>query len=124
MDPSAQAINTLITSLLLASLHVLHHLRTYTHLTVEQADSQTIGAATTYSGMVAPPDGMLGMAFAPLSTYPASPVFETLVDEEKVTEPVFSIKLIPAGGELYLGGTNEALYSGNIIYTPVTEEVS
>jgi len=89
------------------------------------ADVQTIGAATSYStnmNMGFPPDGMLGLAFQSMSSYPASSLFESLVHEGKVTEPVFSIKLTSDGGELYLGGTNGDLYAGNIIYTPVTEE--
>jgi len=67
-----------------------------------------------------PPDGMLGLAFKSLSSYPARPFFETLVDEGKVAEPVFSVKLTSDGGELYLGGTNRDLYEGEITYTPVT----
>jgi len=88
------------------------------------ADHQTIGAATTYSSNMGidefPPDGMLGMAFQSMSTYPDSPLFETLVNEEKVEEPVFSIKLTSGGGELYLGGSNTDLYTGEIAYTDVT----
>jgi len=86
------------------------------------ADVQTIGAATTYSSKIGyPPDGMMGLAFRSLSSYPASSLFETLVQEGKVTEPVFSIKLTSDGGELYLGGMNGDLYQGEIIYTPVTK---
>jgi len=88
------------------------------------ADVQTIGAATSYStniNMGFPPDGMLGLAFQSMSSYPASSLFESLVHEGKVTEPVFSIKLTSDGGELYLGGTNRNLYRGEIIYTPVIE---
>jgi len=85
------------------------------------ADTQTVGSATSYgTDMVFPPDGMLGMAFEQLSFYPARPLFETLVSEGKVTEPVFSIQITSGGDELYLGGMNRALYQGEIIYTPVT----
>jgi len=38
----------------------------------------------------------------------------------KKVEPVFSIKLTSNGGELYLGGSNTNLYTGEIAYTDVT----
>jgi len=63
----------------------------------------------------------MGLAFRSLSSYPASSLFETLVQEGKVAKPVFSIKLTSDGGELYLGGMNHDLYRGEIIYTPVTK---
>jgi cathepsin D len=49
----------------------------------------------------------------------------TLDNEEKLTQPVFSLKLTSSGGELYIGGTNEALYIHNtLVYTPVINPVS
>lgn len=66
----------------------------------------------------------MGMAFQSLSSYGASPVFQTLVSEGQVPEPVFSFKLSSSGAELYIGGANSELYTGNFTYTPVTQRVS
>lgn len=64
------------------------------------------------------------MAFQSIAVYNASPVFQTLIDEYQVTDPVFSFKLSPSGAELYIGGANCELYTGSFAYTPVTEQVS
>jgi hypothetical protein len=127
MEALPQANNTLIISPLLASVYVLvinSFPNVYIDLTIEQVN-QTIGVATEYSDEIGfPPDGTLGMAFPSLSSNSASPFFKTLIDEGKVIEPVFSVKVTSVGGELYLGGKNGKLYEGEIIYTPVTEVVS
>jgi hypothetical protein len=71
-----------------------------------------------------PSDGMLGMAFPLLSMFPGDPLFKTLINEEKVEELVFSIKLSSNGGELCLGGSNTYMYTGDITYTDVVVVVS
>jgi cathepsin D len=72
------------------------------------------------------PDGILGLAFPTVSTFHGqSPLFHTLYNEGKLSQPVFSLKLTSSGGELYLGGTSNALYVYNtLIFTPVTNPVS
>lgn len=89
---------------------------------------QTLGVASEYSSGLAvgsfPPDGLLGLAFQSISAYNATPVFESLVSQGQTDEPVFSFKLTASGSELYLGGVNTALYTGDFTYTPVTHEVS
>ncbi|KAF9235755.1 aspartic peptidase domain-containing protein, partial [Melanogaster broomeanus] len=89
-----------------------------------QAPGQTLGAASGYfSGFEIsefPPDGLMGMAFQTISNYDASPVFQTLVDQGQTDEPIFGFKLAANGSELYLGGTNSALYTGSFSYAPVT----
>jgi len=93
------------------------------------ADVQTIGAATTYSSRFArsqfAPDGLLGLAFPSHSKYhDQSPLFHTLFSEGKLPEPVFSLKLTDSGGELYVGGMNEALYiDSTLAFVPVTNVV-
>lgn len=98
------------------------------HLTIEQALNQTFGVATAYSSSLAvdksPPDGLMGMGFQSLSTYNASPVFQSIVSQGQADAPVFSFKLATNGSELYLGGANSALYTGGFTYTPVTQQVS
>ncbi|KAI0315028.1 acid protease [Amylostereum chailletii] len=90
------------------------------------AANQTLGAASTYSAGFAigadPADGLLGMAFPALSVYDAAPFFQTLIAEGAVDSAVFAFKLAENGSELFLGGTNAALYSGNFTYVPVTQQ--
>ena len=66
----------------------------------------------------------MGMAFQSISVYRASPLFQTLVSEGQVTDPIFSFKLASSGAELYIGGANSELYTGGFTYTPVTQQVS
>lgn len=66
----------------------------------------------------------MGMGFQTISDYDASPVFQTLVSEGQVIDPAFSFKLSSSGAELYIGGSNSALYTGSFTYTPVTVQVS
>ena len=72
------------------------------------------------------PDGILGLAFPSYSEFHGqSPLFHTLYNEGKLSQPVFSLKLTSSGGELYVGGTNEALYiHSTLVFTPVTNPVS
>jgi cathepsin D len=93
-----------------------------------QADGQTLGAATVYSPEFSSetfvPDGLAGFAFESISEYPAPPVFQTLVQSGQLKEAVFGVKLsgIAGASELYIGGTNSALYQqATLTYTPVTD---
>ena len=65
----------------------------------------------------------MGMAFQSISVYNQPPVFQTLVSQNEGTNPVFSFKLAPSGSELFLGGANKALYTGNFTWVKLTNEV-
>ncbi|KAH9059067.1 acid protease [Lactarius vividus] len=95
-------------------------------LTGFEATGQRLGAATTYSSGFQsdqfPADGLLGMGYESLSNYGASPVFQSLVSQGQVTTPVFSFYLAESGSELYVGGTNQDLYTGSFTYMPVTTQ--
>ena len=65
----------------------------------------------------------MGLAFQSISRYQAPPVFQTLISEGVVTEPVFGLKLATSGSELFLGGTNTALYTGEFTWVPLTNVV-
>jgi len=65
----------------------------------------------------------MGLAFPSISRFNASPVFQTLISEGVLTEPVFGFKLAPNGSELFLGGTNRKLYTGSFTWVPVTNRV-
>jgi len=62
------------------------------------------------------------MAFESISAYSASAVFQTLIDQGSLPHPVFSFKLSPSGAELYIGGSNPDLYTGEFTYTSVTHK--
>ncbi|XP_044199587.1 nothepsin isoform X2 [Thunnus albacares] len=71
-------------------------------------------------------DGVLGMGYPSLAEILGNPVFDNMMAQKTVEEPVFSFYLsrrTTSGnpeGELLLGGTDEALLSGPINWLPVT----
>jgi hypothetical protein len=65
----------------------------------------------------------MGMAFIKISAFGADGLFQTLVKENQVKDPVFSFKLAENGSELTIGGTDENFFTGNFTNVPVTEEV-
>jgi hypothetical protein len=71
-----------------------------------------------------PADGMLGLGFQSISQYYATSLVETLISEGKLSHAAFSFKLTPDGGELYIGGVNEQLYTGDITFVDVQTKVS
>ncbi|KAJ6540037.1 aspartic peptidase domain-containing protein [Mycena vulgaris] len=58
------------------------------------------------------PDGVVGLAFESLSSFVHEPLFATLLIEGVVEDPIFSIKLADTGSELFLGGVDSALFTG------------
>ncbi|KAF9225043.1 acid protease [Gyrodon lividus] len=87
------------------------------------AADQVIGVASRispgfrFANYVA--DGVVGMAFKSISTLGASPVFQNLVSQGKTDEPVFAFGFLPPGPQLYIGGTNPGMYTGDFSYVPV-----
>ncbi|GLB33562.1 putative peptidase A1 family protein [Lyophyllum shimeji] len=90
------------------------------------ATNQTVGAASRYSTGFAidqfPPDGLMGMAFPQISNFPANPVFQTLIAENKTTARQFAFKLTNSGSELFLGGANNSQFIGSLSINPVVRE--
>ncbi|EIW85948.1 acid protease [Coniophora puteana RWD-64-598 SS2] len=90
------------------------------------ATKQTLGAAKQYSegfeSSQFPADGLLGMAYQAISSYGASPVFNTLVSEGQTDAGVFGFKLTSSSAELTVGGTDSSAVSGDFTYTPVTQQ--
>ncbi|KAF9222113.1 Asp-domain-containing protein [Gyrodon lividus] len=90
-----------------------------------EAKDQTLGVAQHYSpGLQVRkffPDGLLGMAFQAMSSYDASPVFQTLVTQGGTDEPVFAFNLAGSDPELYIGGTNPDMYIGDFSWTSVVQ---
>jgi len=65
----------------------------------------------------------MGLAFQSISKFHASPVFQTLISEGVVTSQVFGLKLASSGSELFLGGVNSALFTGDFTWVSLTNEV-
>jgi cathepsin D len=74
-------------------------------------------------GDIFPPDGFVGLGFQSISQFNASPLFQTLISEGVVTSQVFGTKFATSGSELFIGGTNSALYTGSFTYLPLTVKV-
>ena len=66
-----------------------------------------------------PSDGLLGLAFPAISNLKHDPFFFTAVSQKTAKEGAFAFKLAGSGSELYIGGTNDAHYSGAIEYHSV-----
>ncbi|GAA6040058.1 hypothetical protein JCM8097_004759 [Rhodosporidiobolus ruineniae] len=89
------------------------------------ASSQTFGVATSLTSdfQSDPYDGLMGMAYASISTLGTNPLFQTLVNENKVASPQFSFLLAETGSELFLGGMNAAHYAaGSTKWYPVASQ--
>ena len=69
-----------------------------------------------------PSDGIMGLGFSTISSIGAPTFIENLFNQKVVSEPTFSMYLATNGSELYLGGTNDTLYSGNITYVDLTSK--
>ena len=65
----------------------------------------------------------MGMAFKEISPFNASTVFETLVEQDRLEEPVFGFYLADSGSELIIGGRDDSRYLGQLTYTNVKKEV-
>jgi hypothetical protein len=50
-------------------------------------------------------------------------VFQTLISEGVVTPHAFGFKFAESGSELFFGGTNNALYTGDFTWVSFTDEV-
>jgi len=91
---------------------------------------QTFAEAITQPGIAfvaAKFDGILGMGFPTISVDGVPPVFNMMIKQKLVAQPIFSFFLNrdPAGkegGEMILGGSDPAFYQGNFTYVPVSKQ--
>ncbi|KAJ7225267.1 aspartic peptidase domain-containing protein [Mycena pura] len=86
-----------------------------------KATNLSFSPVTTLSPVFAtdPSDGILGMAFPSISNLRQNPFFTTAHNEQTVKNNTFGFFLAEHSSELYLGGTNAALYNGTIEYHTV-----
>ncbi|KAI0722417.1 aspartic peptidase domain-containing protein [Fomitopsis betulina] len=84
--------------------------------------NQTLSAVTYESGDLVDDltNGLMGLAFPSISQLNANPYFWTAVEQKAVNQSVFAFKLASSDSELYIGGTNDQLYSGDIEYHNVS----
>ncbi|KAI5243560.1 Gastricsin [Manis pentadactyla] len=73
-------------------------------------------------------DGILGMAYPSLAVGNDPTVMQSLLQQGQLTQPIFSFYFsrqptYQYGGELILGGVDTNLYSGQIVWAPVTREM-
>uniref|UniRef100_A0A8C0GRZ5 Peptidase A1 domain-containing protein n=1 Tax=Chelonoidis abingdonii TaxID=106734 RepID=A0A8C0GRZ5_CHEAB len=66
-------------------------------------------------------DGILGLAFPAIAAGGATTVMQGLIQENLISASLFSFYLSD-GGELLFGGIDSNLYSGQIVWTPVTQD--
>ncbi|XP_067247264.1 nothepsin [Chanodichthys erythropterus] len=79
-----------------------------------------------FSFVLAQFDGVLGLGFPQLAEEQGSPVFDSMVAQGMLDEPVFSFYLknngSEFGGELLFGGVDETRFVSPIIWVPVTQK--
>ncbi|ELW66056.1 gastricsin [Tupaia chinensis] len=105
----------------------------YDTLTVQsiQVPNQEFGLSENEPGtnfVYAQFDGIMGMAYPALSMGGATTALQGMLQEGVLTSPVFSFYLSNQqgsedGGAVIFGGVDNSLYSGQIYWAPVTQEL-
>ncbi|XP_063307593.1 cathepsin E [Pelobates fuscus] len=72
-------------------------------------------------------DGILGLAYPSLAVGGCTPVFDNMMDQNLVEEPLFSVYMSrdpnsSDGGELTFGGIDTSRYNGQLNWVPVTNQ--
>ncbi|KAG0298270.1 hypothetical protein BGZ96_001236 [Linnemannia gamsii] len=92
------------------------HVATVTLLNVVQ---DNLGLVKGYDGQIS---GLLGLTRA--SPTGRKTFLQELVDQGSLAEPVVSMHLSAEGGSFLLGGIDSSQYSGEMVYSPVTDPVT
>lgn len=94
-----------------------------------EVTGQVFGEATVLAAIFGDSkyDGILGMGWPSLAADGMSPIFQNMITEKVVPQPVFSFYLNrndtdDMGGELLLGGSDSALYTDPMVYVDLEQE--
>ncbi|KAE8623474.1 hypothetical protein XENTR_v10005624 [Xenopus tropicalis] len=68
-------------------------------------------------------DGIFGMAYPAMSAGGATTAMQGMLQQNLLTYPIFSVYMSSQSGEVIFGGVDNNLYSGQIQWSPVTQEV-
>ncbi|XP_058383375.1 pepsin II-2/3-like [Diceros bicornis minor] len=75
--------------------------------------------------LLAPFDGILGLAYPSISASDATPVFDNIWDQGLISEDLFSVYLSSddeSGSVVIFGGIDSSYYTGSLHWVPVSEE--
>ncbi|KAG8746040.1 Type I transmembrane sorting receptor [Ceratobasidium sp. 414] len=86
------------------------------------ANDQFFSAVTAESDSFAqdPSDGLMGLAFSSISEMGKPTFIENLKSAGAIKSSTFAFKLSTSGAELFIGGTNSELFTGDITFSPLT----
>ncbi|XP_068120974.1 gastricsin-like isoform X2 [Hyperolius riggenbachi] len=68
-------------------------------------------------------DGIFGMAYPAMSAGGATTAMQGMLQQNLLNYPIFSVYMSSQSGEVIFGGVDNSLYSGQIQWAPVTQEV-
>ncbi|KAM8976457.1 gastricsin-like isoform 2-T2 [Pelodytes ibericus] len=68
-------------------------------------------------------DGIFGMAYPAMSAGGATTAMQGMLQQNLLNYPIFSVYMGSQSGEVIFGGVDNSLYSGQIQWAPVTQEV-
>jgi hypothetical protein len=86
------------------------------------------GAATQLANFFEgqPMDGILGLAYPSIAADSVTPVFDAMIAQGLVSNPVFGVYLDSSNGnsgsQIQFGGTDSTYYTGSFVYTPVSQQ--
>ncbi|XP_073398569.1 gastricsin-like [Dendrobates tinctorius] len=68
-------------------------------------------------------DGIFGMAYPAMSAGGATTAMQGMLQQNLLNNPIFSVYMGSQSGEVIFGGVDNSLYSGQILWAPVTQQV-
>ncbi|XP_051494704.1 pepsin B-like isoform X2 [Apus apus] len=68
-------------------------------------------------------DGILGMSYPGVGIEGYNTLMQNMLQQNQLEEPIFSFYYSRYGGEVILGGVDPQLYSGEVLWAPVVQEL-